>query len=104
MARYIDVDKKIEEMNRGIESITKLIENRPYDEEAKLILREHGFCLYELERTPIANVVEIKHGEWLHKEYHLLDDKYICSVCGFTVPERYRHCPKCISRMDGGVE
>lgn len=58
MPRYIDVDKKIEEINMRIESTTKLIENRPYDEEAKLILREHKFCLHELERTPIADVVE----------------------------------------------
>ena len=55
MSRHIDVDKKIEEINMGIESITRLIENRPYDEEAKLILREHKFCLHELERTPIIS-------------------------------------------------
>lgn len=55
MSRYIDVDKKIEEINMRIESTTKLIENRPYDEEAKLILREHKFCLHELERTPIVS-------------------------------------------------
>ncbi len=59
MARYIDADKKIEEMNMRIESTTRLIENRPYDEEAKLILREHKFCLKELERTPTADVVEV---------------------------------------------
>lgn len=54
MSRYIDVDKKIKEINKCIESVTKLIKNRPYDEEAKLILREHKFCLRELERTPIV--------------------------------------------------
>lgn len=63
MARYIDADKKIEELNLGIESIKRLIENRPYDEEAKLILRELEYCRKELERTPTADVVEVVRCE-----------------------------------------
>ena len=123
MARYIDVEKKIEEINRGIDSITRLIENRPYDEEAKLILREHEFCLYELECTPTVNEMEVKHGKWEIKSeiYKMFDDVdeeiYVeCPYCKrtFYVPfefedekilayarKAYPYC-NCGAKMDGG--
>lgn len=58
----------------------------------------------DLIEQPTADVVEVRHGEWINKEYHPWGDKYICSVCGFTVPQKYKNCPECISRMDGGAE
>ena len=60
--------------------------------------------LYLIDVAPVADVVEVKHGEWITKEYHPLGHEYICSVCGFVVPRKYKHCPECISRMDGGNE
>ena len=82
MSRYIDVDKKIEEINMRIESTTRLIENRPYDEEAKLILREHKFCLKELERTPIAVVEEVIFCA--NCNYYKIDE-YYCKKYGCTM-------------------
>lgn len=58
-------------------------------------------CLKSVLQQPTADVVEVKHGKWIDKEYHIWGDKYICSVCGFTVPKKYKNCPECISRMDG---
>lgn len=55
-----------------------------------------------IDKASTADVVEIKRGEWIFKEYHPFGYEYICSVCGFAVPQKYKHCPECISRMDGG--
>lgn len=66
--KYIDVEKKIEEMNMKIESITKLIENRPYDEEAKLMLREFKYSLAELIDTPTVEAVEVKKIETIRDD------------------------------------
>ena len=57
--------------------------------------------------TPTADVVEVKHGEWI--EDSLVDDASICSLCGYT---DYRfnydrdergsnYCPHCGAKMDG---
>lgn len=107
MARYIDADKKIEEMNMYIESITRLIENRPYDEEAKLMLREFKYCLEELINTPTVEAEEVKHGKWIvikgeKEKYGTLT----CSCCLYTYrrlhPKNY--CPHCGAKMNGGSE
>ena len=63
MARYIDANKKLDTLHSQVEAIRKLIENRPYDEEAELILRELKYCISELDNTPTADVVEVKQIE-----------------------------------------
>lgn len=53
----------------------------------------------ELQKMPTLDVVEVKHGEWVHGECvsH-------CSECGVeTYPENITpYCPNCGARMDGG--
>ena len=65
---------------------------------------EHG----ELEE-PAADVVKMRHGEWIHSEIE--DDdwgrifhKWTCSVCGYSVahnPTGENYCPHCGAKMDG---
>jgi hypothetical protein len=72
MARYIDVDKKVEELENKIDGLTRLVENRPYDYLAKRDIGTYESFLYELNRTPIADVVEVvrcndcsvPHNKW----------------------------------------
>lgn len=96
MARYIDVNKKIEEINMRIESTIRLIENRPYDEEANLILREHKFCLRELECTSTADVVEVvrckdcKCSKEQDKVFGITD--YKCSKHNISCLSPYDFC------------
>ena len=74
---YIDVDKKIKEIVLRIKSTKKLIENRPYDEEAKLILREHEFCLEEIKKAPKIDAVEVVHCKEC-KSGICTNDRYMC--------------------------
>jgi rubrerythrin len=50
--------------------------------------------------APKANVVEQKQGRWIRKDYKPCGHDYICSVCGYAVPQTYKHCPECISKME----
>lgn len=77
----------------------------------------HNLCEWEtigvkalVERQPDADVVEVRHGEWIDKP----SGRYChmaswCSVCGNKSGiggiESNRHkpyCPNCGAKMDGG--
>ena len=54
----------------------------------------------ELELAPTADVVEVKHGEWIEHSYGELK----CSACRIVQedePHRYNYCPCCGAKMDG---
>jgi Zn finger protein HypA/HybF involved in hydrogenase expression len=54
-----------------------------------------------LDKQPTADVVEVRHGEWLERSYGELQ----CSACGIVQgdePHRYNYCPNCGAKMDGG--
>lgn len=56
-------------------------------------------------RISVADVVEVKHGEWVHEH---ISDGYawvMCSECGTTVHKilinnRMNYCPNCGAKMD----
>ena len=94
MARYIDADKVMEEIKR---------------------IGGHNLCGWStigvkalIDRQPTADVVEVKHGEWIDKP----SGRYLhiaswCSVCGNKSGiggiESNRHkpfCPNCGAKMD----
>lgn len=66
-----------------------------------------------LEAIPAADVVPVRHGEWigypecLKYENAYSDDHIICSVCTacFSIidncTETFNYCPNCGARMDG---
>jgi hypothetical protein len=71
--------------------------------------------LDELEAIPTADVVEVRHGEWV-----LFDNAFsswnvwVCSECGYRRKEGWMHteagkkpnaqyCEHCMAKMDGGV-
>ena len=68
---------------------------------------------------PTADVVEVKHGEWIRnecniekmKEFHekgialSMSEKsifYTCSYCGSWGTLTQKHCSECGAKMDGG--
>ena len=69
---------------------------------------EQAGLIVQLE--PAADVVEVKHGEWLPETYTYFGLKrYICSQCRddefwdkryVTIKEKY--CPNCGAKMEGG--
>jgi hypothetical protein len=57
-----------------------------------------------IEKSPAADVVEVRHGEWIEKPYLLGTTRY-CSRCGenYGMPHGiYNYCPHCGAKMDGG--
>ena len=68
-----------------------------------------------LDEMPAADVVEVKHGEWLEENKRAKSYVFICSNCGGTAyyPQPntkkewhkhcpYKYCPHCNAKMDGG--
>ena len=65
-------------------------------------------ALEMIENFPAADVVEVRHGKWVHSEIE--DDdwgrtfhKWTCSVCGYSVahnPTGENYCPNCGAKMD----
>ena len=88
MARYYDLDK-----------LSKLIEAK-----ADTMLEGKGAMLYVakwLNLLPTADVVEVKHGEWVLKHIGA-GHHWECSGCGFknAVMPRTEYCPHCGAKMD----
>ena len=61
---------------------------------------------------PTADVVEVKHGEWIVNPAYKYGGDYMCSICGNDADESTfgsydiltNYCSKCGAKMDGGVE
>lgn len=53
------------------------------------------------EHLPTADVVEVKHGEWITLEAEI--GLYSCSLCGHKILRaECNYCPNCGAKMDGG--
>ena len=79
MTKYIDAD-----------IWRRLPDNLPYKASVKRVLIQ----------APAADVVEVKHGEWLYSRVHNI---LHCSECG-EIPDCFEppYCPNCGAKMDGG--
>ena len=71
---------------------------------------ERDDCKKRLEELSPADVVEVKHGEWMSvpETWGVLDIRYYCSECGkdaiINNNKRYvlsDYCPHCFAKMDG---
>lgn len=53
-----------------------------------------------LRELPPADVVEVKHGEWISE----CEPHYECSECHhwFHLYQYMKYCPNCGAKMDGG--
>ena len=64
------------------------------------------------EYTPAADVVEVRHGKWIHSEiedddYGRIFHKWTCSVCGYSVahnPTGENYCPHCGAKMGADTQ
>lgn len=104
MSRYIDADELIVKY--------KLFSTLEYNHMRMPISWALAYeCfLCDLEMQPIADVVEVKHGEWITKciassssgfEWYM----HTCSNCGdfykTVLPDGYKYCHNCGAKMDG---
>ena len=107
MARYIDAEKLIEHLKDNIEECeTPNVVNEPVAYGTVLGLE----CVLSYAETlPTADVVEVKHGEWIEPTGKLkrFEGRYvICSHCNVMLPiiielGEYYYCPNCGAKMDG---
>ena len=87
------------------ESEIKVIGGYMYDEKMQYAAIVAKHFLDELKRTPAADVVEVKHGEWLSNAQ---TDEFVCSECDGIAPvdcekEKFYksdYCPNCGAKMD----
>ena len=86
MSRYIDVDKLQE-------TIYKRVNNPAI----------RGWLNPIINEQPIADVKEVKHGQWT-KDQNFNDDLVRCSACHILSDRQPNYCPYCGARMDGGVK
>lgn len=82
MARYIDVEKLIAEYDR-------------------VHIGPPGGARKLMEEAPTADVVEMKHGEWL-PQIVLGQRAWDCSECKILGSPQWKWCPVCGAKMDGG--
>jgi hypothetical protein len=68
-----------------------------------------------IEGVPTADVVEVRHGEWVQNDLSVWADSptdgfpvAVCSVCGMkfcdiinNMDYMFNHCPHCGAKMDG---
>lgn len=100
MERYIDVDLLIEELKELQQahspSLSKAT-NAGIDLGLSIARRQ-------ARKAPTADVVEVKHGEWVKEGCGLL----VCNKCKFEYAhagmpdEGLNYCPNCGAKMDGG--
>lgn len=86
MSRYIDADAVL----------SKLPEDLPYKASVKRVLIQ----------APTTDVVEVRHGYWVHNEDHnAYESEYFCSECladGARDIRGEKYCYNCGAKMDGG--
>jgi hypothetical protein len=55
----------------------------------------------EIENTPEADVVKVKHGYWTTDDDPIFGRMCVCSICGSCPTMEYKYCPYCGAKMDG---
>ena len=108
MARYIDESKLIQAIIKERDKIPQTIPCASYellDEKPNSVgqsqragIRKALRCIAE---APTADVVEVKHGEWVVLEEEI--GLYSCSLCDYKIIRtECNYCPRCGAKMDGG--
>ena len=103
---YIEREKVIDEIDKWLDSVGYVTVGKG--------LTSYGELIGCLEDTPTADVVEVRHGEWVKDRATIK-----CSCCGFgmfqdgyffmdgecfsTNNDKYtpNYCPECGAKMDG---
>lgn len=76
------------------------------DEEGNEVYRQTEVAFRtDIEQIPTADVVEVRHGEWIWTENGEADYEqyWVCSVCGEKSYIETKYCSDCGAKMDGGV-
>jgi hypothetical protein len=98
MARYIDADELNDEYYELFHHGTMAVK------------RALPVFVDLLDKQPAADVVEVKHGEWIVAEecktplshgYIRTEKTYICPFCTHHFRKKMKFCGECGAKMDG---
>lgn len=89
--KYIEREKAIDEIDKWLDSVGYVTVGKG--------LTSYGELIGCLKDTPTADVLEVRHGEWVYGEFDIPH----CSECGVEVmPNNVsNYCPNCGAKMDG---
>jgi hypothetical protein len=93
MSRYIDADALKEQCYKFANDVSR---------------SAMAFVQGQINSAPTADVVEVRHGEWIEKDDGWDGVLYTCSVCkcdwttidGTPFENNMRYCPECGAKMD----
>ena len=73
----------------------------------KILADDYAYAAAKLlDRVPIADVQEVRHGKWLYEDSDIGWTDYKCSACGNIIStvaqdeDLYSYCPYCGAKMD----
>lgn len=97
MSRYIDADRLVAWCQKTFQAQSTVAGKAAVNE-----------FLTAVDSCPTADVVEVRHGEWVFGKLGGRD-AWVCSLCGagFTgenaewIAKEHDFCPKCGAKMDG---
>ena len=99
MRRYIDADE-------ALRMIQNSKQDNPCESSYKGIWNTaHECCISCVDAVPTADVVEVRHGEWVEqiRDYgeYMATEGFKCSVCGYeTMDNDKKYCSECGAKMD----
>lgn len=100
MAEYIEREALIEDINETVVFTVRKGVQLPTAE-----MRGANKVIDRIKSAPTADVVEVRHGEWIHSKTYYDADECNCSLCGQLMTTakgiRKNYCPNCGAKMDG---
>ena len=116
MARYIDVDILCNSLRESYNRLFELYKKAKDNAAATICEAELNTfmeCIIRAKTQPTADVVEVKHGEWIVAEecktplshgYISTEKTYICPFCTHHFRKKMKFCGECGAKMDGRSE
>lgn len=110
MARYIDADLLCDSLRESYNHLFDIYKKSKDNDSATICegqLNTFMECIIRTNTQPTADVVEVKHGEWMvrqsgkywHYDCPFCDDGFL-TESNMTPPPNY--CQNCGAKMDGG--
>lgn len=101
MTEYIEREELLKDINETVVFTVRNGVKLPTSE-----MRGANKVIDRIKSAPTADVVEVKHGEWIDSE---TNEGAVCSLCksffdsyyGFFADEQFKYCPNCGAKMDG---
>ena len=109
MAEYIEREAALEMLNKSLSFCENELDLGAYRTGCIAAIQDD---IGNIKHIPTADVVEVRHGEWLEWEDEMLGVVYMCSVCkedfvtveGTPSDNLWYYCPHCGAKMDGKGE